>query len=774
MHSEYKLTLLGIILFGVIFAFDLITPLGVASGVLYIILVLLAYSSLSPKKIIYAGIIGSFLTALGYFLSPSGGEFWKIFFNRSLSLLVIWTTVFFCLKTKHSEDIIQKFKMAVEQSPVSIVITNIDGIIEYVNPMFTAVTQYTKEEAVGKNPRILKSEKHPPEFYEQLWNTILSGNKWKGELCNKTKDGTLFWESTAIAPIKTNQNKITHFVTVKEDITQRKQLESKLLQLSFAVEQSLNSIMITDTEGKIEYINTAFTKNTGYEFDEAIGKTPRILKSGKQSAGFYKTLWDTLLAGKTWEGQICNKKKNGALFWEYTCISPIKDATGQTTHFLAVKLDDTQRKLDKEKLQAYAERMAQSKDELEKQVKERTLTLEEEKRTSVLIKTIAEIANYETTFDLAIEKSLNVFCTYLGWEVGHAYFVGKNENLLVSTKLWYLKDPQKFSNFKKITEKTDFKIGIGLPGRVAETKKMNWIEDLHQDRNFPRARGKNIHIVTGMAFPIILQNELVGVLEFFSQNKQSHQSELESITISIGNLLGQIFGRLRLNKMKTEFVSTAAHELRTPLTSIQGYSELLMLRSDISEETQKEFLGYINKEALALTDIINDLLDISRIESQESFTLNKKRFTVKEIFEENLKVFQRHSDSHKMLLKIEDPSMEWFVDKEKINQILNNIYSNAIKYSPDGGDIETTIKDCSDRISVSIKDHGIGMNPEHLGNFFEKYYRADASNTAIEGTGLGTTIMKALVEAHGGDIQVQSDIGKGTEITFSIPKVSST
>jgi PAS domain S-box-containing protein len=130
---------------------------------------------------------------------------------------------------KESEEKIRKFSTAITQSPAAIVITDITGSIDYVNPQFTNITGYTIEEAIGKNPRILKSGKTKPEVYENLWATITSGNTWKGELLNKRKDGTLFWEMATIAPIKDEEGKITNYIAVKEDITIQKEAESATL-----------------------------------------------------------------------------------------------------------------------------------------------------------------------------------------------------------------------------------------------------------------------------------------------------------------------------------------------------------------------------------------------------------------------------------------------------------------------------------------------------------------------------------------------------------------
>ncbi|MBI5426685.1 MAG: PAS domain S-box protein [Nitrospinae bacterium] len=135
-----------------------------------------------------------------------------------------------------------------------------------------------------------------------------------------------------------------------------------------AIEQSPVSIVITDKEGKIEYVNPRFTKYTGYEFDEVLGKTPGILKSGKHPPEFYKNLWDTILSGRRWQGEMLNKNKSGGLYWEFSTISPVKNRDGMITHFIGVKEDISERKRAEEELKLYRER-------LERLVEERTAEL---------------------------------------------------------------------------------------------------------------------------------------------------------------------------------------------------------------------------------------------------------------------------------------------------------------------------------------------------------------------------------------------------------------
>ena len=251
---------------------------------------------------------------------------------------------------KQIEENLRKLSQAVKQSPSSVVITDKRGNIEYVNPKFTRLTGYTFEEVIGENPRVLKSDETDSQEYKELWETITSGNIWTGKFHNKKKNGELYWEHARISPIQNEDGEITHFLAVKEDVTERKKIEENLRKLSQAVEQSPSSVMITDVEGHIEYINPKFTELTGYTPEDIIGQNPRILQSGETSFEEYRELWKTIKSGNEWRGEFCNRRKNGVLYWEYTSISPVKNDVGDITHFVTVNEDVTKRRQMEEML----------------------------------------------------------------------------------------------------------------------------------------------------------------------------------------------------------------------------------------------------------------------------------------------------------------------------------------------------------------------------------------------------------------------------------------
>lgn len=233
---------------------------------------------------------------------------------------------------------------AMEFVSLSVTITDVSGAIEYVNPFFCEQTGYTREEVIGENPRLFKSGVHDREFYAELWDRLLSGKTWRGEICNRKKDGTTYWERASISPLKDADGNVTHFVSVKEDITERRAREHELLILSKAIRNAASSVIVTDVYGNIVYVNPSFTELTGYSFEDAVGHNPRILRSGLHQKAFYRELWKTISAGKAWRGEILNRRKDGTRFWMAARISPVFDRHGAITHYVGVQNDVTQTK----------------------------------------------------------------------------------------------------------------------------------------------------------------------------------------------------------------------------------------------------------------------------------------------------------------------------------------------------------------------------------------------------------------------------------------------
>ena len=248
---------------------------------------------------------------------------------------------------------LRKYFRAIEQSGNTIVITDINGNIEYANPKFEQSTGYSIAEAIGKNPRILKSGRQSAEYYSRLWKTISGGNAWAGEFLNKRKDGSLYWESASITPVIDQNGAITNYIAIKEDITARRQAEELLQKLSQAVEQSGNSVIMMDKNGMIEYVNPKFTEVTGYSLEEVLGKSPTLLYGADGEYDFTQDeAWKTINDGQIWRGEFKNRrKKDGSEYWESATIAPVHNRDGEVSNFVEIKQDITEQKILQDQLQ---------------------------------------------------------------------------------------------------------------------------------------------------------------------------------------------------------------------------------------------------------------------------------------------------------------------------------------------------------------------------------------------------------------------------------------
>jgi PAS domain S-box-containing protein len=253
------------------------------------------------------------------------------------------------LPAHDSEEARRMLQRAVEQSPTSIVITNTQGTIEYVNPKFTEVTGYTFAEAIGQNPRILKSDVKSSAEYRDLWETIIAGHEWHGEFHNRRKDGSLFWEFASISPVIDDRGIITHFVAVKEDITPRKQAEEALrkseARYRFIADNATDIISRHLPDGTFRYISPACFALLGYHPDTLLGHNFFELIHPDDLPALQETHAHTLAVSMPQTTSYRMQHANGHYIWLETVGRAIRDPhTGAVTEMLAVSRDISERK----------------------------------------------------------------------------------------------------------------------------------------------------------------------------------------------------------------------------------------------------------------------------------------------------------------------------------------------------------------------------------------------------------------------------------------------
>lgn len=323
-----------------VLALDLSLPLGVAGGVPYVALVLIALWAPWRSYIFYMAGLGTLLTIIGYFASPAGGITWVVLSNRGLAVFAIWVTAILCDRIRQDDA---NLRAIFDTAGDGIISIDEQGVIRSFNQAAANMFGYTRDEVLGRDVSMLMPEperaQHDDYLNRYLQTNVATILGVGRRLQAQHKDGHHF-------PIYLNVGKVrrgrhTTFTGIIHDLSGEEAREAQLQQLWYAVEQSPISIIITNANGDIEYVNPCFSRLTGYRPEEVLGENPRILKSGNTQAGAYRHLWQTITSDRIWRGVLQNRKKSGELYWISSTLCPVRDQGGDINHFIAFNEDIT-------------------------------------------------------------------------------------------------------------------------------------------------------------------------------------------------------------------------------------------------------------------------------------------------------------------------------------------------------------------------------------------------------------------------------------------------
>ena len=225
-----------------------------------------------------------------------------------------------------------------------------------------------------------------------------------------------------------------------------------------------------------------------------------------------------------------------------------------------------------------------------------------------------------------------------------------------------------------------------------------------------------------------------------------------------------------IDQMKTDFVSSVSHELRTPLTSIKAYTETILRDRDMPEKQKREFLIIIDKESNRLADLVNGLLEISKLDSG-SIEVVKQDINVVTIIEQIVLSLKRSADSRNIVIEkdINGTIPQLWAHEGRIKSLISNLINNAIKFSPEGGRVKVHLEHNNKELVICVSDTGIGIPEDEIPHIFERFYRVRQSGSQIPGTGLGLAIVKEIASMHGGKVDVASELGRGTTFRIVLP-----
>ncbi|MCV9388840.1 response regulator [Reichenbachiella ulvae] len=487
----------------------------------------------------------------------------------------------------------------------------------------------------------------------------------------------------------------------------------KLESFYKALDQS-SLVSITDKYGIITEVNERFCKISQYSREELVGQNHRIISSNYHNGAFWHELWKTISNGHTWRGEIRNKAKDGSFYWVDTAICPIKDQDNNISNFLSIRQDITANK---------------------NIVDDLTLTTEILNEAQAL----CNLGGWQ--LDVKTGKTIWTDEVYNIYEVPQDFDHNKVEGIS-----FYHPDYQETiisAITESIQDKKKFKVDCKF---ITAKKNQRWV----------RVSGK----------PIFVNGEVVklaGVIQDITEEVRAKRELEETKSAAIA-----------ASKAKSEFIANMSHEIRTPLNGVIGFSDIL-LKSELTT-VQREHMNLIQKSGQCLLDVINDILDFSKIEAGK-LDLTPERTDLQSLIEGVTQLFghQANSKSLEFILNtnpIELPANIW-VDEVRLRQILINLLSNAIKFT-ETGEIELSIKkiksseeNCTLRFAV--RDTGIGISNEAQNKIFGAFNQADGSTTRkYGGTGLGLSISRSILNMMGSDLQLESQIGIGSNFFFDI------
>jgi signal transduction histidine kinase/HAMP domain-containing protein len=326
----------------------------------------------------------------------------------------------------------------------------------------------------------------------------------------------------------------------------------------------------------------------------------------------------------------------------------------------------------------------------------------------------------------------------------------------------------------------DYTNGRSLPNVVYQTGRPIIVSNLDTDRRFI---GLNEDLRSFLAVPIEVKSRAIGALQIGAVESEAYDDHDERQAATLARFAALWIENVRLfqeaaklealrkvDQLKSELLSTVSHELRTPLASIKGYASSL-LREDVEwdPDTRREFLQIIDEEADRLTGLIGDLLQMSEIEAGV-LRIDKHPVRINRLAQKVVKKIRPQSRDHAVSVSTAADVPETMADPRRIEQVLHNLIMNAIKYSPEGTSVHVRVERRGGDILVAVRDQGIGIAPEHLDHVFERFYRVEgALARQTGGSGLGLPICRGIVDAHGGRIWVESQVGKGSIFSFSLP-----
>ena len=590
------------------------------------------------------------------------------------------------------------------------------GNIVYANDKFCEISQYSREEVIGQNHRLVNSGFHPPGFFITLWETLSRGQVWHGNIRNRRKDGSHYWVASTIVPFFDDNGRLERYFSIRTDITHALAIDAELLKsearFRLLAENAMDVISLHDPDGRYSYVSPSCERVLGYAPADLIGHDGYELVHPDDAATVRDMLHRPALLGESGACEYVRMRhRNGEYIWAGATAAPSRDESGNIAGIQVSVRNVTARKQVEDALRLHDRAIAASGSGI------------------VIVR----------RGDFAIEYANAAYSGIA--ELPLTEILGQRWPILAAS-------PGSVAAWQ-----------LFLDAVIAGDEMHAVVEGISR-------RGRNVWCDI---FVSPVRNEAGEVTHYVvAISDVTEQVVMEAALVRAKEAAEQA------SHAKSRFLSHVSHELRTPLNAIVGFAQLLESdpHTPLNEE-QRDCVERILGAGWLLRELIDDVLDLSRIETGR-LELKPEDVNVLDLLRECQEAIAAQASEKGV--EIVNPGGECAlrrvrIDARRFKQVMLNLLSNAVKYNRKGGSVAVSCHLPGNGVMrIAVSDTGIGIPPEKRDELFQYFSRLGAENSSIPGIGVGLALCRHLVDLMGGSISVESVPGEGSRFTVELPE----